>query len=83
MKRTRRVEVVRYTSRITEIHGESAAVVMTDEQQAGDLILDLLEAIAPPERVNCDGSAPDETVINHPPPRRRFFRLRKLLRLRE
>ena len=81
MKRTRRVEVIRYTSRITEVHGESAAVVMADEQQAGDF-LDLLEGIAPPERVNCDGSAPDETLINHPPPRRRFFRLRKLLRLR-
>ena len=82
MKRTCRVEVIRYTSRITEVHGESAAVVMADEQQAGDF-LDLLEGIARPERVNCDGSAPDETLINHPPPRRRFFRLRKLLRLRE
>src|SRR6266704_1495014 len=80
MKRTRRVEVVRYTSRITEIHSESAAVVMAGEQQAGDLILDLLERIAPAEPVNYDEPAPDQTVADQPPRRWSFFRLGNVLR---
>jgi len=83
LKRTRRIEVIRYSRRLTVIQGEPAAAVMADEQQPGDLILDVLAGIPPaPERVNCDGSAPDETVADHPPRRRSLVRLGELLRLR-
>ena len=82
MKRTRRIEVIRYTSRVTVIQGESAAAVMAAEQQAGDLILDVLGSVPPTlERVNCDGSAPDDAAADYPPRRRLLFRLGGLLRL--
>ena len=80
MKRTRRIEVIRYSRRVTVIQGESATGYATAE--AGDLILNALEDIAPtPERVNCDGSTPDDAVADHPLGRRSFFGLRELLRL--
>ena len=83
MKRTRRVEVVRYTSWVTEIQGESAAPVMADERPAGDLVLDLLAHLAPmPEPENCKQLTPINGGADHQPRRRSFFGLGKLLRQR-
>ena len=83
MKRTRRVEVVRYTSWVTEIQGESAAPVMADEQPAGDLVLDLLGHLAPmPEPENCNQVTACYGGSDHQPRRRSFFGLGKLLRQR-
>lgn len=87
MKRTRRIEVIRYRSWVTETSSEPAAPFMADEQQAGDSMVDLLVGIPPtsePERVNCDGLSPDgDVAADHRPAHRSFLRLRALFRLRQ
>ena len=83
MKRTRRIEVIRYTRRITPSRGTEAADAPSDEQLARDLILDALALIpAPLERGNGDESAPEETANADPPRRRLLSSLGHLFRLR-
>jgi hypothetical protein len=83
LKRTRRIEVVRYSQRVTVIQGESAAVDKAAEQQAGDLILEVLAGIPPKsEQGDFDASAPSNPPTDHPPRCRSLVRLGDLLRLR-
>ena len=79
MKRTRRIEVIRYSRRFTETQHELAAVDKTAEQQPGDLILDVLAGIPPTsEQRNFDASAPGDA----PTECRSLLRLTDWLRLR-
>jgi len=83
LKRTRRVEVVRYSQRVTQIQGASAAGVIADEQQAGGLVMKLLEGRAPvPEQVNCELPGPDAGVTEHPRLQRSLVKVGNLLGLR-
>ena len=82
MKRTRRIEIVRYTRRVAVSGGFSAATEPVADQIAADLIREAFAGIEPtPELLNNEGSAPDETAANQPPRRRLPFRLRDLFRL--
>ena len=83
MKRTRRVEVIRYSRRITVIDGESAAVDTAAEQEARDLILDVL-ADSPPtnEQDDLHDAVPGNARTDCPPRRRALMKLGDLLRLR-
>ncbi|MCA1850231.1 MAG: hypothetical protein LC672_04030 [Acidobacteria bacterium] len=80
MKRRRRIEITRYSRRITVLQGEPAVSDAAAEQQAGDLILEILDGI-PPTRADCDGSVSGDVAADYLPRRRPFFSLRDLLRL--
>lgn len=83
MKRTRRIEVIRYSRQLTVTQDESAAADMAAEQQAGDLILDLLGGVPPTsEQGAFDASAPSDAATDRPSRRRSLVRLGNLLRLR-
>jgi len=81
LKRIRRIEITRYSRRITVIQGAPAVADTPTEQQAVDMILEILEGVPPPKRADCDGSVPGDVSADHLPRRRSFFRLGDLLRL--
>ena len=83
MKRTRRIEAVRYTRRVTVCEGRPASDDTAADEPAADLILDAL-AVVPLEPVpaNFDDSARGGPSVHHPPRRRLLARLGDLPRLR-
>jgi hypothetical protein len=82
LKRTRHIEVIRYTRRVTASRGTAAADAPSDEQLARDLMLDALALIpATLARLNGDESAAEETATADPPRRRLLSSLGHLLRL--
>lgn len=83
MKRTRRIEIVRYTRRVTVSGGNPRAADPPAEQQAGELILEALAVIPPTSgQVICEASAPDDGADGQPLRRHLLARLGALLRLR-
>ena len=83
MKRRRRIEITRYSRRITVIQSETAAAETAAEQQTDDLILERFEDLLTPEQADRDGPVPDDVEADQPPRHRPFFSLRDLLRLRK
>ncbi len=83
MKRTRRIEVIRYTRRVTLSEGAPAADDTAAEQPASGLLLDALAVVPPtPEPANSDDSAGREPAGDDPPRRRLPSWLGDLLRPR-
>ena len=82
MKRRRRIEITRYTRRVT-MGGVRSEETAAAEQLESDLILEALAVIPPAPTGHMDGDrlVPDDAPADHPPRRRPFFRLRDLLRL--
>ncbi|MFN2578166.1 MAG: hypothetical protein ABR607_10800 [Pyrinomonadaceae bacterium] len=80
MKKIRRVEVIRYSRHTTVVQAESAAADTAVEQQAGDLMLDVLAEI--PMTRDRNKSIPNGAAAD-PARRRSLFKLGDLLRLRK
>lgn len=83
LKRTRRIEVIRYTRKFTVTEGDSAAGDMAAEREPRDLILDVLAGIPPAsEQEDFDASASGDEPTEHPSRCPSLVRLGHLLRLR-
>ena len=83
MKRTRRIEIVRYIRRVTVSEAAAAAADPVADQLGDDLILDALAGISTTrELVKVDGSVFAAAVGADRRQRRLLFGLRDLLRWR-
>jgi hypothetical protein len=84
MKRTRRIEITRYSRRVTLNQGEPSAAEIAEERWEGDLILNLLQGIPPmSEELASNAIALKGVEPEHLPQRRSLLRLAKLLRRRK
>jgi hypothetical protein len=84
MKRTRHIEITRYSRRVTVIQNEPSAAEIAEERPEGDLILDVLQSISPmSEEVDCAALVLKDAEVEYPPRRRSLLRLGNLLRPRK
>lgn len=84
LKRTRRIEITRYSRRVTVYRSTSPAADPGAVKPEDDLILEALAVITqfPLAPLSCDGEATDDAVSDHAPRRRLLSSLGDLLRLR-
>jgi hypothetical protein len=84
MKRTRRIEITRYSRRVTVNQGEPSAAEIAEEQRERDLILDVLQSIPPmPEEVDGNPLVLKDLESKSLPAKRSLLSLGKLLRPRK
>jgi len=81
MKRTRRIEITRYSRRVTVNQGEPSAAEIAEERLEGDLILNLLQG-SPlmSEEIDSKALVLKDVESENLPRRRSLWRLGKLLR---
>ena len=85
MKRTRRIEVIRYSRRVTVTTGNGTSTDLTDHTKLPviDILPGVDEVIHPAPEQEDAGYSTNDVFATHEPPRQRLtLRLRDLLRLR-
>ncbi len=85
MKRTRRIEVIRYTRRVMSVEGSDATAVhnSTTDPTIIDIIPDEQEVVLPAPEEEDKGTSTSDVVADGMPRRRPISKLRDLLRLRQ
>ena len=85
MKRTRRIEVIRYTRRVVSVKGSDATAVhnSTTDPTIIDIIPDEQEVVLPAPKEENKGASTSDVAADGMPRRRPISKLRDLLRLRQ